>query len=269
MEDDPAELENELYYRKFVIYPQREFIVIKTKEKSASVGIDWRGYSFFAEQHNEDGGSINAIKSFNEFLLEFLCIPTDDKLKVKAALGYQNNVDLYTGEVLGRTEAQRDVPSAINIQQEGEMAERYRELTPIVRSRDKKLVLERLKDIYDFYQGKVAQWKSEVPQEVLLILRAILESVKILQAVQVNEKMDWVNRGLPQLLLQIIERNGNNDAYNDMPIQVEYPSSVLPSSLLPFLPSFIPPFLPPLVLGLILYPSFLFSDLQTPDGEQS
>jgi len=33
MEDDPAELENELYYRKFVIYPQREFIVVKTKEK--------------------------------------------------------------------------------------------------------------------------------------------------------------------------------------------------------------------------------------------
>jgi len=49
--------------------------------------------------------------------LEFLGIPTDDKLKVKAALGYQNNVDLFTGEILGRSEAQKDA-SVVNIQQE-------------------------------------------------------------------------------------------------------------------------------------------------------
>ena len=76
------------------------------------------------------------------------------------------------------------------------MAEKYRELTPIVRSKDKKTVLDRVKELLD--EVKPAQWKTEgdvsssvylmrmltcliVPQEVLLILRAILESVKILK----------------------------------------------------------------------------------------
>jgi hypothetical protein len=168
---------------------------------------------------------VNAIKSFNEFLLEFLGIPTDDKLKVKAALGYKN-IDLFTGE------AKKDAPTTFHIQQEGELAEKYRELTPIVRSKDKKYVIDRLKELLD--EIKPIQWKTEVPQvktdyvyritynvkEILLILRAILESVKILQSNQIVEKNDWISRSLIPFLITIMERNGNNDMYNEMPIQV-------------------------------------------------
>ena len=56
------------------------------------------------------------------------------------------------------------------------------------------------------------------PSDIRSMLRAILESVSVLQTA--FDKMDWINRGILDLLLKVILRNGNNELYNEVPITI-------------------------------------------------
>ena len=67
--DSNDQLENELIYHKFLIYPHKDRVYISKKVdkviKTASVGFDFENLSFFVE----DGETRKVIKSFNEYLL--------------------------------------------------------------------------------------------------------------------------------------------------------------------------------------------------------
>eukprot|EP00211_Chloroparvula_japonica_P015138 CAMPEP_0119125236 /NCGR_PEP_ID=MMETSP1310-20130426/4587_1 /TAXON_ID=464262 /ORGANISM="Genus nov. species nov., Strain RCC2339" /LENGTH=242 /DNA_ID=CAMNT_0007115287 /DNA_START=66 /DNA_END=791 /DNA_ORIENTATION=+ len=106
MDESPSELEKELVYRRFVIYPSKDRVYIKRKVgkevQTASVSIDFVNGAFWCEVAEK--GLVKQIRSFNEFLLEFLEVNTTDKLRVKAALGYQDDVDLFTGKQKGAVE---------------------------------------------------------------------------------------------------------------------------------------------------------------------
>ena len=56
------------------------------------------------------------------------------------------------------------------------------------------------------------------PSEVRSILRAILESITILQTS--SEKMEWIKGGILDLTQKIIQKNGNNELYNEIPITI-------------------------------------------------
>jgi hypothetical protein len=64
-----VEVEAELAYRKFVIYPFKEKIILKRRVdkeiKSASVFFNFEEFTFVAEI----GNTTMVIKSFNEFLI--------------------------------------------------------------------------------------------------------------------------------------------------------------------------------------------------------
>ena len=56
------------------------------------------------------------------------------------------------------------------------------------------------------------------PSDIRSMLRAILESVSILKTD--IDKLDWINRGVLDLVIKVILRNGNTELYNDVPIAI-------------------------------------------------
>ena len=65
---DEAILDSELLYRKFIIFPDKDRIILRKFDKevvSASIGFDFEELSFFAESENQR----IPIKSFNEYLI--------------------------------------------------------------------------------------------------------------------------------------------------------------------------------------------------------
>ena len=67
--EEESEIDSELVYRKFVIYPFKDRVNIRKKldkdTHTASIGIDWVNLGFFVEEDD----TVTSIKSFNEYLL--------------------------------------------------------------------------------------------------------------------------------------------------------------------------------------------------------
>eukprot|EP01096_Ripella_sp_DP13-Kostka_P014694 TRINITY_DN6713_c0_g1_i1.p1 TRINITY_DN6713_c0_g1~~TRINITY_DN6713_c0_g1_i1.p1 ORF type:complete len:969 (-),score=513.02 TRINITY_DN6713_c0_g1_i1:97-2832(-) len=213
---DDSTLESELAYRTFVIFPRDNRIIIKRKvEKDvlqASIGFDWINLGFFAE----DDEGVSSIKSFNEFLLDFLQIDLSDKFLVRAALGYQKDMEIYPDRsgmnpsVLTRTASIK----TLNTLETLEMDEN---LSAIVNSKDKIKYLDSLKEFLDREEKSTKSWKT-LPKDITTILMALYECCQSLQ--KVSEKTDLINRGLFASLLQIINRNGPNEEANEYPILI-------------------------------------------------
>ena len=155
---DDNEIETELMYRKFVIFPLGERICLKHKTDS---GIDTVSISFDFEEmvfrRHQNGEEQEMEKSFNEILLgasppspisplfiltislrvEFLGITSDDRLKVQYALGHQNKEHL-TGD------SEFDELDQLDMQ--NNFSDFHMENPGIsYRSRDKEKLIERLR----------------------------------------------------------------------------------------------------------------------------
>lgn len=61
------------------------------------------------------------------------------------------------------------------------------------------------------------QWKMP-PGPVRNMLRTILEATSSLQSA--FEQMDWISRGILDVLIQVMVLNGNTDIYNEIPIKI-------------------------------------------------
>ena len=134
---------NELLYRKFIIYPEGDRVIVKRRlggneVAGASIGYDFVGMRFFAVMNN----ITTNITSFNQFLIsEFLEIDITDKLLVRHALGYQRDVDLFTGK-------ERDLNNFILSDNSGSNSGSESEYSgPILRTKEKDKVIERLKTL--------------------------------------------------------------------------------------------------------------------------
>jgi len=91
----------------------------------------------------------------------------------------------------------------------------------VLRSKEKEKLIERLKQLLDGADlvSKAPPWPARLPPgEVRLLLRSLLESVRILQ--KPFEKMDWVQRGVFPLLLKVMQRNHTETLFNEVPIKV-------------------------------------------------
>lgn len=89
------ELEKELTFRKFVIFPENVHITVLKKSdlkrhgpKSFSVAIDFSECRFVAIKNSGETNTFTRVSSFNEVLLDFLNIRSTDTFLVMGALGY-------------------------------------------------------------------------------------------------------------------------------------------------------------------------------------
>ena len=159
-----------------------------------------------------DGKEQKEIFSFNQFLVsDFLQINSEDKLLIRHALGYQRDVDLFTSQQqdLCTLLAPAD-PSAMNeIEQAG----------PLITPKEKDHILNQLSTAIGIKEAtKIPRWKSP-PEEVKCILITILKSVVTLHTS--HDKMDWIDRGLLELAMQVVLRNGDGDqSHNTVPIKI-------------------------------------------------
>lgn len=206
--DADPDLEKELVYRRFVIYPSKERIMIKRKVGkdilSANVSIDFQNGAFWSEITEK--GLVKQIRSFNEFLLEFLEVDTTDKLRVKAALGYQDDLDLYTGKRKG---------ALLEVKADALSPSENDEALTIVSEKEKKKLMSDLEQALQA-SSKEKHW-AVIPNNIHYFLRQIYASTHILQ--QEFEKNDWIQRGVLEKMLLVMERN-SDEKQNELPVKI-------------------------------------------------
>lgn len=88
---------------------------------------------------------------------------------------------------------------------------------PITKPTDKESIIKRLKHAIGGEEAtKIPHWKAP-PKEVRSLLIRILDSVVLLQSL--DDKMDWINRGILDIIFQILLRN-IDESHNSIPIKI-------------------------------------------------
>ncbi|KAL6060942.1 hypothetical protein QOT17_013152 [Balamuthia mandrillaris] len=182
-----ADLDKEILYRKFLIYPDSStrLVVKKKKEdevETAECGIVFENMSFFSKI----GHDIKTIESFNDFLSAFLGVDSSSELECN------------------------QLPSQ---SPDSSLSLRRKSFAPItVNAKEKTRLIETLKGAIsgvEEAQGDSLVKRTAAVQKVQDILKEIFESVKVVQLAE--EKMDWINRGLLDTLILYREFLGFND----------------------------------------------------------
>jgi len=217
--ENTPDLQNEVFFRKFIIFPASgtRLVLIKKQQDQlirAEAGVNFANLTFFGKM----GDHIKTITSFNSFLLEFLDINAERNpefaSQVHAALGYgyRSRVNQPLGGSL---------PSPRNQHAKGPEAFDILSL----KGKDKLKLLESLSRVLavpDVPEGVIIEppivssrcslllnGKKKDGDEIMQVLEEVSSAVKVLQLS--NEKMEWIEAGLFNVLLQYREYPGFNN----------------------------------------------------------
>ena len=210
-EQEDATRHTELLYRKFIIFPDGPNVVLRRRGGNAIheavIRVDMTEGRFEAYME----GKRYPLQSFNQFLVsEFLGISSEDKLLIRHALGYQRDIDLFTGK-------EQDLSTLLTPADPNAMSE-IEQTGPLVTPKQKQRILERLTAAIGLKEAtKIPRWRAP-PEEVKALLFTILKSVVALHTS--SDKMEWIDLGLLNLCLQVILRNGDGTSHNTLPVKI-------------------------------------------------
>lgn len=200
------DLKNELYYKKYLIFPANGTRLVLKKKKedeveTAEAGIVFSNLSFFGKK----GEDIKSINTFNEFLLEFLGMEeaTEPQMKALGVSIQSSSRPANLSDSSGANPSRLHIPSPRLLPMHGKAGKKGQFDVLAFTGKEKSAVIERLKkageqtiDIADSGSSSTrSQRKYTDPREGLnTFLKELFDAVKVGQLA--NEKMDWIRRGL-------------------------------------------------------------------------
>ena len=213
--NETDELDQNLFYRKFVIFPVQEGTIylvrkIENEREQATIHVDFLHRSFLVELR----GQVFNINSFNAFLLNtFLCIDPSDKILVKSALGYRTDIDFYTGKKLESKSGLSGDSSLDPHRPDDDMLDDDNQPT-LIMPEEKRAALDSLRTQIS---GKSPGW-TKLPYAILRLLNQIMLSIQILQ--RPYEKNEWIKLEIIPLMLDLFKLNDTQERLNDRPQRI-------------------------------------------------
>ncbi|KAL6064721.1 NEK protein kinase [Balamuthia mandrillaris] len=198
-----AELENELSFRPFIIYPTTKGdLVIKKKNLEGEVQSTIISTNFlrgcFVVQRPD--GSTADCERFNDALLGFLQIQSSDTASVLRALDKKQEDGRYTIK-----ETDKD-GNELRIDDDDAGSSGGRAIP--IKGKDKDRMIHTLKAaIFGDEENKDLPLQGDLKQTAMVIL----DTLKALRKNDVAGKMDWINRGIFKILITIIHKNGDSE----------------------------------------------------------